>query len=341
MEKLRNNRVDNIKALLIFFVVFAHNMEPFYGGFFRFWYLFIYLFHMPLFILCTGYFAKFSMDRVKYKILYPYIVFQIAYLFFEVMYYKESDYPITVFSPYWILWYLFSFFFWMLLLPFVDPMYKRKKKAAWLILFSLVLGIAIGFDEQIGMDFSLSRTIVFLPYFLIGYAMRQYKEFDLLKMEYDKRKKRKMFFFFCFLFLLYFLVNPYLRPKAVYGAYPYHFCGMDWYMRLLLYVFGFLISLCIIVWMPKKKTIYSHLGQNSMQIFLLHGFFMKLFRKINIYQFLDKKWMQWSFLVVSTVVLVVILGSNPIRKMMTPFMEYPWKEGRRNDTKRKNVGRKN
>lgn len=337
MEKMRNDRVDNIKALLIFLVVFAHNMEPLYGGSIRFWYLFIYLFHMPLFILCTGYFAKFSVGRVKYKIIYPYVVFQMAYLLFEVLYYKDSDYPLTLFSPYWILWYLFSFFFWMMLLPFIGSVYKRRKTALWAILLSIFVGVAIGFDDQIGMDFSLSRTIVFLPYFLTGYAMRKYEDWNLLGRNYSKSEKRKTVIVLGCILLVYFFINKYLRPKAVYGAYPYHSCGMDWYMRLLLYAMGFLISFCIIVWMPKRRTIFSYLGQNSMQIFLLHGFFIKIFRKADIYSLLDGGIMQWSFLVVSTAVLVLLLGNNWIRKIMAPFMEYPWKKGEKNDAKIKRV----
>lgn len=338
MEKMRNYRVDNIKALLIFLVVFAHNMESLYEGSIRFLYLFIYLFHMPLFILCTGYFSKFSVERVKYKIIYPYVIFQMAYLLFEVLYYKESDYPLTVFSPYWILWYLFSFFFWMMLLPFVGPMYKNRKKALCLILLSILVGVVIGFDEQIGMDFSLARTIVFLPYFLIGYAMRWYENWDLLKRNYHRHEKRKMLVVFGFVLLIYILIHKYLRPKAVYGAYSYHSCGMDWYMRLLLYVMGFLISICIIVWMPKKKTIFSYLGQNSMQIFLLHGFFIKILRKADIYQFLEGEVIQWIFLVASTIVLVLLLGNNWIRKIIAPFIEYPGKKGGKSDAKINGVG---
>ncbi len=333
MEKRRNYKIDNIKALLIFLVVFAHNMEPFYKGSIRFMYLFIYLFHMPLFILCTGYFAKFSMDRVKYKILYPYIIFQAAYLLFEVLYYKESDYPITLFSPYWILWYLFSFFFWMMAMPFIGRAYKKRKNILILILISLIIGIGIGFDNQIGRDFSLSRTMVFWPYFLLGHAMRQYEDWDLLQRKYKKGDKQKSIILLIFIILLYSLTHKYLSPKAVYGAYSYSDCGMDWYIRVFLYFMGIFISLCIIIWMPKRRIVFSYLGQNSMQIFLLHGFIIKILRKIDIYKFLKGEIMQWLFLVASTVVLVIFLGSSWIKKRIAPFIQYPGKKGGENELK--------
>lgn len=334
MEKKRNYKIDNIKAMLIFLVVFAHNMEPLYGGSIRFLYLFIYLFHMPLFILCTGYFAKFSVDRVKYKIIYPYIIFQIAYLVFEVLYFRESDYAITIFSPYWILWYLFSFFFWMMSIPFVEEVFKKRKNTVILILASLIMGVLVGFDNQIGIDFSLSRTIVFWPYFLLGYAMRKFHNWDFMKKQYSKSAKQKNIVLFGFIMLIYILIYKYLRPKAVYGAYPYSECGIQWYMRLLLYLMAFSIILCIIIWMPKKRMIFSYLGQNSMQIFLLHGFIMKTLRKWDIYKFLRAEAVQWFFLVTSTVFFVLFLGSNWIKKIITPLMEYPGNKGEKNETDR-------
>ncbi len=323
MEKRRNYKIDNIKAFLIFLVVLAHNMEPFYKGSIRVAYLFIYLFHMPLFILCTGYFAKFRVSRIKNKILYPYIIFQAAYLLFEILYYKESDYPYTLFSPYWILWYLFSFFFWMMLLPFIEPFCKKKKTGFLAILLSIFIGILVGFDKQIGMEYSLSRTIVFLPFFLCGYLMRRFREWDLLNQEYSTKTKQKNIALFLIIVLFFVFIQGGLRPKIVYGAYCYEECGGSWYMRLLLYCIAFLMSICVIIWMPSKRSIFSYLGQNSMQIFLLHGFVIKILRKIDIYQYLKGEIVEWIFLLASTVVLVLALGSSWVKKLMLPLIECP------------------
>lgn len=323
--------------MLIFLVVFAHNMEPLYEDsvHVQYIYLFIYLFHMPLFVLCTGYFSKFQMERIKNKIVYPYFVFQTAYLLFEHFYYKQSTYPMTMFSPYWILWYLYSFLIWMMLIPFVSGAYKRRKYTALLLAVTLIVGIGVGLDNQVSIEFSLSRTIVYWPYFLLGHAFRQYKDWDLLRKQYSKRMKASVIVLFFIAVGIFYSIKEKLTPWTVYGAYPYEASGGSWQIRYMLYVLAFLLIFCIAVWMPKRRMLFSYLGQNSMQIFLLHGFVIEILRKTNIYQYLRSETLQWAFLLASTVVIVIFLGSNPVKKIATPFMILPARGKRKKSEKTK------
>ena len=57
---MRNYRMDNIRCILIFLVVFGHMLT---------WipeadtpYRIIYLFHMPAFLFLTGYFSHFNLQ---------------------------------------------------------------------------------------------------------------------------------------------------------------------------------------------------------------------------------------------------------------------------------------
>ena len=69
--KQRNSLIDSIKFVLIFFVVLGHalelnrdialNMKA---------YSFIYSFHMPAFIMLSGYFAKECLGGVDLYFLY-------------------------------------------------------------------------------------------------------------------------------------------------------------------------------------------------------------------------------------------------------------------------------
>lgn len=58
--KARDYYFDNAKFILIFLVVFGHLMQPFVADYdsVHILYIFIYTFHMPAFILISGYFAK-------------------------------------------------------------------------------------------------------------------------------------------------------------------------------------------------------------------------------------------------------------------------------------------
>ena len=59
---------DNLRALLIFLVVLGHMFEIFVSRISDIAYVFIYLFHMPLFVFCSGYFAKFNPGRIVRKL---------------------------------------------------------------------------------------------------------------------------------------------------------------------------------------------------------------------------------------------------------------------------------
>ena len=81
-------------------------------------YRIIYSFHMPLFIFITGYFARFSKRRVVNMILI-YIAFQHLY----ILYINEKfgyNNIIQFTTPYWLLWYLLVYIFYLFLIPLLD-----------------------------------------------------------------------------------------------------------------------------------------------------------------------------------------------------------------------------
>ena len=56
----RDSFFDNAKFILIFFVVLGHLIEPYAPTvpFYKTLFVFIYFFHMPAFVLISGYFSK-------------------------------------------------------------------------------------------------------------------------------------------------------------------------------------------------------------------------------------------------------------------------------------------
>ncbi len=82
----RDSFYDNARVGLIFLVVFGHLLQPYTnlstGS--QALYTWIYTFHMPAFILISGFFARGSRQP-KYvlnlinKLLLPYILFQLMY----------------------------------------------------------------------------------------------------------------------------------------------------------------------------------------------------------------------------------------------------------------------
>lgn len=85
MTKERDYFFDNVKAVLMFLVVLGHLLLPIHGeSFLVVVKRLIYVFHMPLFVFVSGYFAKtfYKNGRYNYrKLLYlgkAYLVFVVA-----------------------------------------------------------------------------------------------------------------------------------------------------------------------------------------------------------------------------------------------------------------------
>src|SRR5690625_4412479 len=166
----RNPYFDNAKLFLIVTVVFGHMIQPYIDGFkeLKTLYLWMYTFNMPAFIFLAGYFARGRLDLSYFKklvinLLFPYLTFQLLYTGFYFIIGKE-DWLKSLFNPHWALWFLFSLFSWHVLLYLFKKLPTKTS-----VIIAIILGLAIGYISDIGHMFSLSRTFVFFPFFLIGY----------------------------------------------------------------------------------------------------------------------------------------------------------------------------
>ena len=78
MEIKREYKYDNIKCIMILCVVFAHLLEMLSGNISNKIYIFIYTFHMPIFVYISGYFSKGNTKSIA-KFIYIYIICQTIY----------------------------------------------------------------------------------------------------------------------------------------------------------------------------------------------------------------------------------------------------------------------
>lgn len=65
----RDARFDNLKGILIFLVVFGHLLELVGGPAAAWLYRLIYSFHMPAFVFCSGWFARFDAAHFFRRLL--------------------------------------------------------------------------------------------------------------------------------------------------------------------------------------------------------------------------------------------------------------------------------
>ena len=290
MEKERDYLFDNIKGLLILLVVFGHMIESFVfkkSTSINVIYYAIYTFHMPVFIFISGYFSKKNNKRRILELIFVYIIWQmiICPLVISICTltpFKENLQ--SIFLPQWTYWYLFSLITWKIITPYFE---KIKFNFA----ISIVLGVLIGFstlDSSLS-NFSLSRSIAFYPFFLLGYYCSKDKFYN-----YRNKLNKYVGFigFVCLVtfavLLLYYFSKFAIVPKDIrktlflrdiYSSYMKN-ANMGALIRIIFYGIQFLCIPLLSSFISKNKSILSTLGRNTLLIYLTHGLAIKILRKL-------------------------------------------------------------
>ena len=270
----RDARFDNLKGILIFLVVFGHLLELVGGPAAAWLYRLIYSFHMPAFVFCSGWFARFDAARFFRRLLYPYLLYQTLYLLFDRLV-LHGKAPLQYTTPYWLLWYLFSMMLWTLLLPLIDG--AKSPKAA--LLACLAAALASGFDPTIGYNMSLSRTLVLLPFFAAGHLAAGGGLRGLLPQLPRRGLIAVLSGWIALSGTLFWLRRSAVRSVWFYASRSYEGAHYDPELRaLLLATSAAWIALLLLI-IPKHPLPFAAaLGQYTLPVFLLHGFFVRSLR---------------------------------------------------------------
>lgn len=271
----RHPGLDSMRGFLILTVVLGHVLEicpPFRGS--TLLYRTVYSFHMGAFLLLFGWFARFDPKRILRSYLLPYVVFQVLYILF-LRHSLDLTRKMQFTTPYWILWYLLACSFYQLLIPFFG-VGSRKTHIANLI-GAVILALLAGYDSTVGYYGTVSRFFVYLPWFLLGYYARRYEAALLPWL----KKHRDLLLALCVLiavFSLFYLHLADFDSDALYGSYPYEKKGYSLLHRLLFFFIGLgWTGLLLLIFSRQRRRIpaLTTLGQNTLPVFLLHGFVIK------------------------------------------------------------------
>lgn len=321
MSMKRESYFDNAKFILIFLVVFGHFISPHKGDSEALYtvYSFIYTFHMPAFILIGGFFSKSIMKKGYLKkiirnILIPYFIFQLIYFIIQRIWNGKET--LTLFDPYWTLWFLLSMVLWNILLL----LFIKLNHPAIMMIAALTIGVFAGYIQDIGTYFSLSRTSVFFPVFLLGYLMRKEHFTKILLSEI--RIAAGMIL--VGLFISYFFFFPQEAKDWLLASSSYEELGVKlgqaWFIRLLMYGLMALATFCFMAIVPRRKMFFTHLGTRTLYVYLLHGFIVKLFEFSPFYDLVVESGNYFALLALAAIVTLV-LASKPIITLAQPIIE--------------------
>lgn len=321
MKKERIYLFDNMKALLVLLVVFGHLLEGITkepGA--RELYRIIYSFHMPLFVFCSGYFARFVPSDIVRNLVYPYLVFQALYLAFDRI--LSGGASLTLTRPYWLLWYLFALTIWKSLLPFFDV---KEAGRPLLLAGTVPAALLAGYDAKIGYTLSLSRIIVYFPFFLGAFYLARTGSLPGLLRPLRRLPARLAAFAAVSLAsVCILLLRDFLKTSWFLGSYSYEASGSGPLFRMFLYLAGAAWLVFFLSLLPDKKCFLTGIGQNSLYVYLLHGFFVKLAAKNNLLAFTEHK-IPAAFLL--AVLLTAALSRNFIKKLCAPLTRLPGRFG--------------
>jgi fucose 4-O-acetylase-like acetyltransferase len=287
--KLHSSSIDNresiewiliAKGIGVILVVTGHfrpDTSPYY------WHKIvniIYLFHMPLFFILSGY--LYTYDKYPYielikkkmnRLLYPFI--SIAFLFFFIKFYTGKilalEHPVDILSIYTIitdpvnsymplLWFIHTLFIIFAIYPFIITFISNIFIGnvfignVFMLIFILIINVIFKNDYLI-----FEKAFCYIPFFITGLILRDINVY--LMIDY---KRSRFFAQLSLLPLLYLFQVSYFN---------HFFMG----------IIGSLAIICISHFMTtisvkNVKEIFVSVGYYSMSIYLFHTLFESMVR---------------------------------------------------------------
>ena len=262
IPQTRDTYWDSLKFVLIFLVVFAHYIklgldEPIK----LFFHNFIFCFHMPLFIIVSGFFTRPSTAKKTWKGVMSFVEVTAMCTIYVYLIWGNAYYIV----PWYVLWYLVSLVCWRLIVHYL-PMNKIQPWVA--ISVATILCLLVGV-LPINGKLAIDKTIAFFPFFLIGYYLQSANGKELIK------KLRGFPQWISALSLIIMavgimLLNKDLTYYVVYAGYKGNLL-YEILIRLACIATAIVMSVAVINLTPDVK-LFAKWGKATLYIFIYHAF---------------------------------------------------------------------
>jgi Fucose 4-O-acetylase and related acetyltransferases len=323
----RDPYIDNAKVVLIVLVVVGHLLENVRAGSADGLYTWIYMFHMPAFVVISGYLSRSFTGTLRQCkaivaiLLVPYLVFQVVIGLEDWV--QTGHLHLNLFVPRMAMWYLLALAAWRLMTPVL-----RSIPHPFLISLAVsILSVTFGGVSQ---DLSAARILSFLPFFTFGL---------IATPEHVDRFKRiaaKLWLRWALVvFLLGTLLVAYAGRHVIARKWFYMYGGYDrlglsnvenMLLRTAVLVVAFTLMLAVLALIPQTHTFLTPMGKNTLYVYLLEI--------VIIYPLMPAihAWSGWSAptvaaLIVGAVLLALALGT-PIVQKATRWLVEPTTLGR-------------
>jgi len=287
--------------------------------------MFIYIFHMPAFAFISGILSteekgKRIIKKLFFRIMIPYIIFQIILCLIRLAYYPVNirDLYTLIFIPQYGLWYIFCIFFWKIILPY----YLKLPKP---LLLSFAIGLLWGFCLPInGYILSSSRIVAFFPFFLLGHYSKKNQWFlqKVTNNQSGKYRATAVIILICAL-ICSLILKGRLNHDYMYDRFYFEFGQHIWIhfmLRGIAYSTSILVSIAFISLVSKSYNIMTRMGERSMYVYLLHLPIMVFFRYSQALNEITNLCYFFATLLL-TVILTLLLSTDTIQRLTRPIVQ--------------------
>ncbi|MDH6701057.1 acyltransferase family protein [Streptomyces sp. MAA16] len=347
--KRRDAFFDNAKYVAIVLVAMGHSWEPLKGEsrVLEALYTVVYAFHMPAFIIISGYFSRsFDMrpDRLRRLVTgvaVPYIVFETAYSLFKRYGDHDPGMAVTLLDPWYLTWFLVALFVWRL----TTPLWKSLR---WPLPVALGIAMLASVSPEIGDDLDLQRVLQFLPFFVLGLCLKP----EHFRMVRTRRMRIVSVPVFAAALAVGWWAVPRMNTAWFYHRDAAQELAAPWWsgpvMVLALFGCSLVLTACFFSWVPGRTLWCTALGAGTLYGYLLHGFVVKAG---DFYGWFDAAWLHRPLgeiaVTAAAAVVVTLLCTPPVRRVfrcvMEPEMKWAFKrdagEAAREREKREGAGR--
>ncbi|HEX6077757.1 MAG TPA: acyltransferase family protein [Micromonosporaceae bacterium] len=282
-SRRRDSLLDNAKFLLIVLVFVGHAIRP--GektGVGQALYYWIYLFHMPAFVLISGYLSRSydgsarKVDKLVTSLALPYLIFWGIYALQLLS--EGRNLPGGPLDPLWITWFLVALLVWRLTVP----VWRRLR---WPVLTSLAISLAAALvetDDALG----LARILSLLPFFVVGLVL-QPRHLDLLRG--PAVRVCSVLVVVATAVLTYTHLRGHSRAWVYWretladrdiDVFPY---GIP--ARLVFLGLAFLLTAALLSLMPRQRTWFTRFGAFTLYVYLLHGLVIRVSTQFGWYEY--------------------------------------------------------
>lgn len=282
---IKNNRIylfDNIKIFLITTVVIGHFAEvgTSVSEIYKSIFVFIYAFHMPLFLFISGLFHK-NKNITQKIVMYVSLGFLSKIVLYIMKLAVNGKASFSLLSDSYLPWYMF-----VMAMFTATSWFLRNTDKRFVLVMAIILACVAGYDSSVGDYLYLSRFIVLYPFFVLGEMTT--KE-TILKINRNKAIKLAaaviivLWLVLCFTKLdSVYILRPLFTARNPFSTKEI-FEKWGFLYRVLCYIISFLTSASIICLIPDINIPYiSKMGSRTLQIYFWHWPFALILKKIGL-----------------------------------------------------------